>query len=100
MMDDSLPRVKASALCLCAKWTRYFFFISTEAARSAKINPRTRPKKVTFSTTVQCNYHVLNSLTHPHLHPPLFFPFSGGFFFFAFGQRSHLAMRVWVSNGR
>lgn len=67
---------------VCALNGRDTFSISTEAPRSVQINPWTRPKKVTFSTTVECNYHVLNSLTHPHLHPPLFFPFSGGFFFF------------------
>lgn len=58
------------------------FSISTEAPRPAQINRRTPPKKVTFSATLECNYHVLNSLTPPppHLHPPLFFLFSEGFF--------------------
>lgn len=60
------------------------FSISTEASRPAQINRRTPPKKVTFSATLECNYHVLNSLTPPHLHPPLFFLFSEGFFFLLF----------------
>lgn len=37
-------------------------------------------ENVTFSTTAECNYHVLKSSTRLHLHPPLFFPCSGGFF--------------------
>lgn len=57
------------------------FSISTEAPWPAQINQRTPPKKVTFSATLECNYHVLNSLTPPHLHPPLFCLFSEGFLF-------------------
>lgn len=49
--------------------------------RGALLCPDIVPaEKVTFSATVKFNYHVLNSSTHLHLHPPLFFPCSGGGF--------------------
>lgn len=34
----------------------------------------TTEKKVNVRSTAESNYHVLNSLTPLHLHPPLFYP--------------------------
>lgn len=65
------------------------FSISTKAPQPAQINQQRPLIKVTFSAALECNYHVLNSLTPPSFASTSVLSFLRRFFFFSFSGKDH-----------